>query len=111
NGVDYPHRSERATISGKINVWDPRSPHPALSNLLVGLSAPDYTPATISRGRGGFGGFGLGGGGEDDTNTVSSAGSNSTSRAELGNGLLAGATNAAAGGTNRFGRNRGAAGG
>lgn len=70
NGVDYPHKNERATVSGKMILWDPRAPRLVFSNLLVGLSAPDYTPATPSRSRAGFD-FTLAGG-EDDTNSVSS---------------------------------------
>jgi rhamnogalacturonan endolyase len=73
NGVDYPHENERSTVTGKIILWDPRAPHLAFSNLLVGLSAPDYVAAIISRERSAAGDFGVGGGGEDDTNTVSSA--------------------------------------
>jgi rhamnogalacturonan endolyase len=68
-GVDYPHRAERATVTGKITLNDPQAPDLVISNLLVGLTAPDYAPATISRGRGMFGGgFGPGGGGDDETN-------------------------------------------
>jgi rhamnogalacturonan endolyase len=76
NGVDYPHRNERAIVSGNIVLNDPQAPDLKMGNLLVGLSAPDYAPATISReggggrrfgGRGGGGGgFGLAGGGEDE---------------------------------------------
>jgi rhamnogalacturonan endolyase len=78
NGVDYPHKNERATVSGKIVLQDPQAPNLKMGNLLVGLSAPDYAPATIPRnfggggggrrgGRGGGGGgFGLAGGGEDE---------------------------------------------
>ncbi len=69
NGVDYPHKSERATVSGKIVLNDAQAPGLKMKNLLVGLTAPDYTPATIPRGRGAFGGgFGPAGGGEDETN-------------------------------------------
>ncbi len=69
NGVDYPHKNERATVSGKIVLDDPQAPRLKMGNLLVGLTAPDYTPATIPRGRGAFGGgFGPAGGGEDETN-------------------------------------------
>jgi rhamnogalacturonan endolyase len=69
NGVDYPHKNERATVSGKIVLNDPQAPNLQTSNLLVGLTAPDYAPATIPRGRGAFGGgFGPAGGGEDETN-------------------------------------------
>ena len=68
NGVDYLHKSERATVSGKIILDDPQAPGLVMSNLLVGLAAPDYAPATIPRvpraDRGG--GFGLAGGGDDE---------------------------------------------
>ncbi len=68
-GVDYPHRDQRATVTGKIVLHDSQAPGLVLSNLLVGLTAPDYAPATIPRGRGAFGGgFGPAGGGEDETN-------------------------------------------
>ena len=84
SGVDYPHKSERAIVSGKIILDDPQAPDLKMKNLLVGLSAPDYAPATIPRGRGAFGGgFGPAGGGEDETNYLRNFG----------------------GGTNGFGRN------
>ena len=68
-GVDYPHKAERATVSGQLVLNDPQAPKLKMSHLLVGLTAPDYTPATIPRGRGAFGGgFGPAGGGEDETN-------------------------------------------
>jgi rhamnogalacturonan endolyase len=63
-GVDYPHRDERGTVTGQLVLNDPQAPKLKLANLLVGLSAPDYVPPRISRG--GPGGFGLAGGGEDD---------------------------------------------
>jgi rhamnogalacturonan endolyase len=67
-GVDYPHKAERATVSGQMVLNDPQS-SVKFGNLLVGLTAPDYTPAIIPRGRGAFGGgFGPAGGGEDETN-------------------------------------------
>jgi rhamnogalacturonan endolyase len=59
SGVDYPHKNERSTVSGQLVLRDPQAPNPArsgMSNLLVGLSAPEYTPPG-GRG-GGFGGFG-----------------------------------------------------
>lgn len=107
NGVDYPHKNERATVNGKIVLDDPQAPNLKLSNLLVGLAAPDYTPAVIPRnfrgGRfgGGFGGFGLAGGGDDEAAMTNQ------------NGLAAGRVftnrfarfgNNAAGFTNSFGR-------
>lgn len=60
SGVDYPHRAERATVSGQLVLNDPQAPKLKMSNLLVGLAAPDYTPARTGRGPGGFGGFGRG---------------------------------------------------
>ena len=69
NGVDYPHKNERATVAGKIVLSDPLAPGLRMKNLLVGLSAPDYAPAIIPRnfrGGGRFGGFGLAGGGDDE---------------------------------------------
>ncbi|HEX4350447.1 MAG TPA: polysaccharide lyase family protein [Verrucomicrobiae bacterium] len=71
SGVDYPHKNERATVSGRIVLNDPQAPGLKMKNLLVGLSAPDYAPAIIPRnfrggGRGGPGGFGLAGGGDDE---------------------------------------------
>ena len=82
-GVDYPHKAERATVSGTITVNDPQEPDLKISNLLVGLSAPDYAPASVFRGfgggrrfgrrnggGGGGGGFGLAGGGEDEAATT-----------------------------------------
>jgi rhamnogalacturonan endolyase len=69
NGVDYPHKDERAIVTGKIILNDPQAPDLKMKNLLVGLTAPDYAPATIPRGRGAFGGgFGPAGGGDDETN-------------------------------------------
>ncbi len=47
-GVDYPKNSERATVSGQIILKD--LPNSKMSNLLVGLSAPDYEAAGF-RGR------------------------------------------------------------
>lgn len=43
-GVDYPHRNQRATVSGQIHLTDPTAPGLKMTNLLVGLSAPDYLP-------------------------------------------------------------------
>jgi rhamnogalacturonan endolyase len=86
NGVDYPHENERATVSGKLILKDPRAPKVKMGNLLVGLTAPDYVPSSLSRnpgggrrggrtgGGGGGGGFSLSGGGEDEaamTNQIS----------------------------------------
>jgi rhamnogalacturonan endolyase len=64
---------------------DPQAPGLVMSNLLVGLTAPDYAPAIIPRGpragRSGGGGFGLAGGGDDEAamtnqNILASGGTN-----------------------------------
>ncbi len=100
-GVDYPHKAERATVSGTIVFNDPLSPDLNISNLLVGLTAPDYAPAPVFRGfrgsrrsGGGGGGFGLAGGGEDEATTTnqnnfSAAGANGkfNSAAQLDGGF------------------------
>ncbi len=112
-GVDYPHKSERATVSGRIVLNDPLMPALQMSNVFVGLSAPDYAPPANPRGRGAFGGgFGPAGGGEDETNylrdiTANTNGEtgmamNPTNRPAYGSyGNMAGGT-----GTNQFGRRR-----
>jgi rhamnogalacturonan endolyase len=111
NGVDYPHKDERATVTGKIILDDPQAPDLKMKNLLVGLSAPDYAPAVIPRnfrggggrrfGGGGFGGFGLAGGGEDEAqaastnqNNFSGGGANENVNGRFGGDF-----------TNRFGTN------
>ncbi len=42
NGVDYPHKSERATVSGQLVLTDPLMPAAKMSNVRVGLTHPDY---------------------------------------------------------------------
>jgi rhamnogalacturonan endolyase len=54
-GVDYPHKNQRATVTGRIRLRDNEFPKAKLTNWLVGLTAPDYAPPP-SRGR--FAGFG-----------------------------------------------------
>jgi rhamnogalacturonan endolyase len=54
SGVDYPHKDERGTVSGQIVLSDPMAPNAPLTNLLVGLTHPDYTPqGERGSGRGG----------------------------------------------------------
>jgi rhamnogalacturonan endolyase len=50
NGVDYPHKEQRATVIGQIVLSDPGDPHASMNHLLVGLTAPDYL---VPRRRGG----------------------------------------------------------
>ena len=42
-GVDYPHKDQRATVTGDLILDDPQDPNERMSNLLVGLTAPDYS--------------------------------------------------------------------
>ena len=72
NGVDYPHKNQRSTVSGKLTLWDPRAPRLVFSNLLVGLSAPDYAVPLASRGRNTFTSFSTNADGEEDTDIPNS---------------------------------------
>jgi rhamnogalacturonan endolyase len=53
NGVDYPHKDQRGTVTGQIVLKDPQAATTKLSHLTVGLTHPDGIG-----GRGGFGGRG-----------------------------------------------------
>ena len=102
-GVDYPHKSERANVSGRIVLYDPFMPALQMSNILVGLSAPDYAPPANLRGRGAFGGgFGPAGGGEDETDYLRDI--TASTNGELA--MRPQATSRPASGTNQFGRRR-----
>ena len=93
-GVDYPPLKERAKVTGRFILHDPEFPRAGMSNILVGLTAADYTPPAMPRGQAGFG---PGGGGEDETNA---AGTNIVFRRFRGDGN---ATNRYAGGGSRRG--------
>jgi rhamnogalacturonan endolyase len=55
SGVDYPHEKERGAVLGSIVINDPMTRSAHLTNLLVGLTHPDYTPpAGRGAGRGGI---------------------------------------------------------
>ncbi len=43
NGVDYPHRDQRAIVTGQIVLNDPQAATTKLPHLLVGLAHPDGT--------------------------------------------------------------------
>ena len=47
-GVDYPRKSERAAVSGKLVLTDPQAPGAKTSNLLVGLTPASY-PSPVAR--------------------------------------------------------------
>ncbi|MGN6368575.1 MAG: polysaccharide lyase family protein [Phycisphaerae bacterium] len=42
NGVDYPHRNERANVTGQLVLDDPQAKTKKLVHLTVGLAHPDY---------------------------------------------------------------------
>jgi rhamnogalacturonan endolyase len=48
NGVDYPHKDQRGTVTGQIVLNDPLAPAPParLTNLTVGLAHPDTGEAS-----------------------------------------------------------------
>lgn len=50
NGVDYPRKEQRATVTGTLALNDPQSSQKTFPRLLVGLTWPDYT---VNGGRGG----------------------------------------------------------
>jgi rhamnogalacturonan endolyase len=41
NGVDYPHRNERGTVTGRLVLNDPQAASTRLPHLTVGLAYPD----------------------------------------------------------------------
>jgi len=43
NGVDYPHKNERGTVTGQLVLNDPQAATTKLPHLTVGLAHPDYT--------------------------------------------------------------------
>jgi rhamnogalacturonan endolyase len=51
NDKNYPSAAERGTVSGKIILRDAFAPDARMSNVWVGVAAPDYTPPSL---RGGF---------------------------------------------------------
>jgi rhamnogalacturonan endolyase len=45
NGVDYPHKDQRGTVTGQLVLNDPQAASTKLPHLTVGLAHPDYTAA------------------------------------------------------------------
>ena len=43
NGVDYPHKEQRGTVTGQLVLNDPQAATTKLPHLTVGLAHPDYT--------------------------------------------------------------------
>ncbi len=50
-GIDYPHKSERATVQGQLVLNDPQLPNVKTPNLLLGLTHPAYAPPMTHGGR------------------------------------------------------------
>ena len=50
-GVDYPDKSQRSSVKGRLVLHDPQAPGATTPNLLVGLTHPAYA-APIARARG-----------------------------------------------------------
>jgi rhamnogalacturonan endolyase len=42
NGVDYPHKEQRGTVTGRLVLEDPQAKTSKLPHLTVGLAHPDY---------------------------------------------------------------------
>jgi rhamnogalacturonan endolyase len=55
NGVDYPHKNERANVTGQFVITDPLAPTPLtqFATLTVGLAYPDSVPGYETGGSGG----------------------------------------------------------
>ena len=49
-GVDYPHRADRATVTGRLVLHDPQMPDATMTHLMVGLTASDYVSPVEGRG-------------------------------------------------------------
>lgn len=50
-GVDYVHRAQRASVSGRILLDDPYAAEQSLPNLLVGLTPATYVSPVVRSGR------------------------------------------------------------
>ena len=49
-GVDYPRKAQRGSLSGRLILNDPMAPQARMSNVLVGLSAPESVTGEARRG-------------------------------------------------------------
>ena len=49
NDVDYPHKADRATVTGHLVLKDPQAKGARMSDILVGLAAPAYTVQETGR--------------------------------------------------------------
>jgi rhamnogalacturonan endolyase len=54
-GVDYTQRDQRSTVKGQLTLADPLMPGAKMSNVLVGLAHPVYTPPAGPAGGRGIG--------------------------------------------------------
>lgn len=53
-GIDYPHRHERGTVSGQLVLDDPQAVSKKLPNLTVGLAHPEYPGGSPRAGNNGI---------------------------------------------------------
>jgi rhamnogalacturonan endolyase len=51
SGMDYPHKDERGTVTGRLVLQDPQAASPKLPHLTVGLAHPDYAGTGSAFGR------------------------------------------------------------
>jgi rhamnogalacturonan endolyase len=61
NGVDYPHKDQRGTVTGQLALNDPQAATTKLPRLTVGLAHPDYASPGGGGGRRGGPPAGVGG--------------------------------------------------
>ena len=54
NGVDYPHKNERGTVTGQLVLNDPPAATNKLPNLTVGLAHPEYPGGSPRAGNNGM---------------------------------------------------------
>jgi rhamnogalacturonan endolyase len=54
NGVDYPHKDQRANVSGQLVLNDPQAASTKLPHLTVGLAHPDYPGGSARAGNNGI---------------------------------------------------------
>ena len=100
NGVDYPHKDQRGTVTGRLVLDDPQAKTTKLPHLTVGLAHVDYTNSFS--GRGGFRGGGTNGFGGGRGRFGRGGGTNGFAGGRGGFGF-GGGTNGFGGGTNGFG--------
>jgi rhamnogalacturonan endolyase len=54
NGVDYPHKDQRANVTGQLVLVDPQAASATLPHLTIGLAHPDYPGGSQRAGNNGI---------------------------------------------------------